>query len=537
MRDFEYFDGDISGRNHYFALDENKILEVSRVDDAGAYYKFNPRREAQSTFITFDGWQPDQNTPDEPDFEDITQMAEHFGVPEEKVFLPETEEGTSWGKLIEAANALPDEIISAATEKGVPMLAVYGDVYTNPGAGYSLDPDDKLPFAGFIYDESGRMDREDLAKDVEAYNAFLTRDTYQTRIYNIDPETNTIDLNPSEPTGILYGYDADTNGFSDEIDTDMYLGAAYDINDLAKTLSAKEIAGMVRENVNPSNYFRNNFGYMSGGVDVFMHDKNHILAIGLAEAIDDPREFARSSFLSFDDNGDVASESPDHFGIENVFELADHFGVSDETARAAFDDAGVEGVLREIEYNAEKNGIAMLPVRCDISGYHDEFSEGYPMSGELPGLIYSDDKGVTVAELSEDVRQYSEYLKDNECEYAVYPIVDKFDDKGHYEGLGIDEENPAEGGFLYSVEYTDNGLDKIQDLHMYIGPRAGFSDVSYGLDSKTLSRMQKAFDVYEAQKAAIGVAKGDHEASIAKSEKEVDKNKNVGKDNDTGRDN
>lgn len=527
MSNFEYFDGDIGGRNHYFALNENEILEVSRVEADEHYRDYNPRNEAQSTFITFDGWAPDQNTPDESDFEDMPRMAEYFGVPEELVYLPETEEGTSWGEIAEAEANLPYEIITAAENQGTSILAVYGDVYHNPAAGFSTDPDHG-PFAGFIYDETGKMDHDDLAADIDNYNAWLVRDTYQTRVYEIDPEKNEINMTPSEPTGTFYGYDADMNGLSDEIDTDMCLGSAYDIKDFASKTTAQEIAEKVQSEVNPDKYFTTNLGGISGGIDIFMQDRDHVLAIGFAEEIDDPRDFARSAFLSFDDDGHIAEESPDTIGVETVFDVADHFGVSDHVARAAFEDAGVEGVLQEIESQAEKKGIAMLPVRCDISSYNDKFEEGYPTDGQLPGLIYSDDKDTTVAELSEEVRQYGEYLENNECEYAIYQIVDKFDDKGRYEGLSIDEENPTDGGFLYGDRYTENGLAKIQDLSTYIGSRPGFGDVTYGFDSKTLSKLQKAFDVHEDRKNLAGRVVTEHNEKKAK--KEVAKNKNKDKD-------
>lgn len=535
MKNFEYFDGDLGSeinpyldnqKNRYFALDEDHVLEVSKLPFDGEFP--DPRDAANSVFVTFDGFGDGEPSPDNV-FESLDEFCESMGVPEEALYPNiNTGEDISYGEMAEAYAKLPDEIVKAAEAKGLTIARVFGNIED----GFTTDDSLGDEFAGFIYTDDPKMTLNDLEKEVNDYNAYLKRDVYETKVYNIDPVKNEISLTPNDSfaSNIYYGYEADMNGLSDDINISHYLGAYPSIGALDRSMTAQDINAAVRSEVgDPAEEFSHFDGYVSGGGALaFMHDENHVAIVSPSDSYDEYniRESARDTFVTFDSNGDVAEESPDQIGM-TISDLADHVGVDAETIEARLDEGGAELLAEEILERAKINNISILPVRfvSDVgNGNGTTYEVGMPdpdrLGDQKLGFIYSEEQNVTNDNLAETVREYNEAVNHNTYDFAVYEILDEVDP---VEETRVGEL--TEWSTLYGDDPDTNGLSVLQDLNLYIG----FGIDSYdalGRASDKFDKLQEAYRTYEkdkARKPEIEV-KDQHNN---KKDKDVEKNKDV----------
>lgn len=522
-----YFDGSLDNdRNNYFALNENQVLEVSKVPYNEEIP--DPRDKSTSVFITFeDGFGDPEPSPDNSPFESLGEMCEHFGVPEEIAYpginSESAETDLSYVELAEAYEKMPSEIVKYAERKGVTMMAVYGDLEE----GFTSDDTAGKPFAGFIYSDDGRMDYNDLEKDIQDYNAYLQHDVYETKIYDLDFDKNEVstiandDIYP-EAVGTFYGYEADMNGLADVVDFGNYLGAYKNIGELNLAMSAMDISADFEDKTRPVEV--NSFeGFKSSdlwieGTMAFMQDPDHVIMV--THDIDtDPatyRESMSDAFLVFDGT-EVASDSPDKMDL-NIHELADHFGISasrvDEIMENAEDaTTGVSDVIDEIVKAGRDRDISVVPVRVYGEGPGAEFitnDRPQPFNGnDRIGLIYDEktDCGIE-SELANEVDTYSALLRNELYDFEVYAIVDD----------QIDFDNgPEEAG-----EITSNSDFRARvDLDLYMGVKERPIDFHIDIPSSDLAKMRD----FTAKKQGLSVVKDAIAKHNEKPDREAQKNR------------
>lgn len=229
ISNFEPFNGELQYANMAFLTEDDKVLWVEKewADDLP-----NPREEAKSIFVTFDGNAGAADSPDRDDTpETLDEFAFNMGVSYPDIDPIFNEEGEavnspSYGELYEASLSLPEKILDAARENGYTILPVSTKAACiGLGKHYMAGlPEDKFEsFTGFIYSTNPEVTEKDLREEVRKYDAYVTFEIYKATEFPLTELGNVDTSSPSE-SKYFFGYDTAENGFEDIQDVSRYLG-------------------------------------------------------------------------------------------------------------------------------------------------------------------------------------------------------------------------------------------------------------------------------------------------------------------------
>lgn len=302
---------------------------------------------------------------------------------------------------------------------------------------------------------------------------------------NLDEVTGSFDAYtdnaPDSPDPVYFSYRVD----SEQLDLEgpglrsepAYVAQGFDkveerIYDEVSNAIAQELEkGKIMEDRNVMSNFDPD---KNAEVYVFMHSEDSVAIATRDPFVESPRALSASSFVVFDSDGCVASESPENIGM-HMYELADFVGMSKDAIDNIVNEGGLESLAEEILEHAEAANISMIPVRYVDCTEYDEgtvYESGLPdvdrLGEQKIGFIYATRDDYTVDDLYNELDDYNAYISRDTYDMSVYEIVDNkinLDDTLDYgnvygtENIGMYENTEAFLGSFDSAEQAKESLD------------------------------------------------------------------------------